>query len=487
MINNKECCFFRIGGGLITAAFLIISCTTRSALRWEKLSTSTLNNDFLPAIESIKKNPNLYGKNNLFLYHMDIGALYHYAEIYDSSTKHLQKAADVFDELFVRSVTNEAAAIMTNDNIRPYRSKPYELVMLHQFLALNYLAAGNVEDALVETRRVQLFFNEWNRKNKSGVKYDSDGMFNYLSSIAYDAAGETSDAMISLFHAIKAFQAGPVSLPDNLRNYAYYLFQLNDRDGDNQLLQLTPTVPREKVSGVRNNATEIILIGYAGRGPVLEEESWWGTWVKDGLLVVHHTGPDGRQETVTLPAPALPPHELYKAEGGQKTKSGTTFHIKFALPRVKTLPSATKDFLVRCSGITEPFTSVVINDLDKQAQKNLDDMKESIMLRTVTRVVLRTIAAQAAKNRMQTGSVAANLLINIGTDILADQLEKADTRSCFLLPKTVQIVRIPVNAGTYTVEAAARGGNGAILTSRTFSDVTVGPGEKRFLIFSSFK
>ena len=61
----------------------------------------------------------LYGKKNLFLYHMDIGALYHYAGVYDSSTNHLLQAADIFDDLFARSITNEAAAIMTNDNIRP--------------------------------------------------------------------------------------------------------------------------------------------------------------------------------------------------------------------------------------------------------------------------------------------------------------------------------------------------------------------------------
>ena len=478
---------FWLACSLTVAVAVFNSCTTRSTLRLEKLSSSTLDNDFLPAIESIKKHPKLYGKNSQFLYHMDIGALYHYAAMFDSSIGHLLKAADVFDELFARSITNEAAAIMTNDNIRPYRSKPYELVMLHQFLASNYLAQGNVDDALVETRRVQLFFEEWNRKNKTDLKYDSDGMFHYLSSISYDAAGETSDAMISLFHAIKAFQAGPVLLPDRLSDRAYYLFKLNDRDDDNKELHLTPTVPREKIPGLRNNATEIVFIGYAGRGPVIEEESWWGTWVKDGLLIVHHTGADGRQETITLPAPALPPSELRKAERGQTTKSGTTFHIKFALPKVRTIPSLTKKFSVRCNGLAEPMTSIIINDLDKQALKNLEDTRGTTIARTVIRVVLRTIAAQAAKDRMQTNSAAANLLINIGTDILADQLEKADTRSCFLLPKTVQIARIPVTPGTYTVEATARGSNGSIVSSKSFTDITVRPHEKKFIFFPSFR
>ncbi|MBN1575347.1 MAG: hypothetical protein JW913_02265 [Chitinispirillaceae bacterium] len=480
----RRCC----RAGVLTAAIAVLaSCTTRSARRFERLSNSTLANDFHPAIESIKKHPNLYGKNSLFLYHMDIGALYHYAGDFDSSTGHLLKAADVFDRLFARSVTNEAAAIMTNDNIRPYRSRPYELVMLHQFLACNYLAVGNVDDALVETRRVQLFFNEWNRKNKSDLKYDSDGMFHYLSSISYDAAGETSDAMISLFHAVKAFQAGPVPLPAPLRDRAYYMFQINDRENDNQLLQLKPELPRDKITGLANGVTEIIFIGYAGRGPVIEEKSWWGTWVKDGLLVVHHTGPDGEQETITLPAPPLPAEEMKKAEKGGKTESGTTFHIKFALPEVRTIPSLTKEFTVRCSGRARPATSIVINDLDRQAIKNLEDTRGTTLARTVVRVVLRTIAAQTAKKQMQTESAAANLLLNIGTDLLADQLEKADTRSCFLLPKTVQIVRLPVKPGIYSVDVEAREANGSVISSKSFTDIAIRAREKKFVFYPSFR
>ena len=471
----------------LMAVLLCFSCTTRSVLRLEKLANKTAENEFLSAVEIIRKHPKLYGKANQFLYHMDIGALFHYAGMYDSSTVHLQQASDIFNDLFARSVTNEAAAVLTNDNIRPYRSKPYELVMLHQLLASNYLARDDIDEALVETRQVQLMFDEWKRKNRSGEKYDSDGMFHYLSSIAYDAAGETSDAMISLFHAVKAFQEGPVAIPVGLPARASRLFALNDREDDIRLLKLPEPDRTNRLQGIGNNTTEIIVIGYAGRGPILEEQSWWGTWVKDGLLVVHHTGSNGEQQTMTLPAPALPPAELRKAEKGQKTASGTTFHVKFALPALQTIPSKTRNFTVTCSGKNESFTSVIINNLDEQAEKYLDDTRGNTIARTVVRVVLRTIAAQRAKAQIQTGSTAANLLLNIGTDILADQLEKADIRGCFLLPKTVQIVRIPVTPGTYSVDVAAKGSDGSVVRTVSFKDVAVRAHQKKFVFCSSFK
>lgn len=483
-----HCFRYIVFGIMLASTLLVTSCTTRSALRLEKLSECTLNNDFVPAAESIKKNPKLYGKTNEFLFNMDIGTLYHYAGYSDSSNAYLLKASAILDELYARSITNEAAAVMVNDNIRPYRSKPYEIVMMHQFLSSNYLANGNIEGALVEARQVQLHFDEWNRKNgKKEEKYQSDGMFNYLSSIVYDAADETSDAMISLYDAVKAFQAGPVLLPGEIRDRAYYMFQMNDRAEDIKLLNLSASVSKSDIPGLENNASEIIFIGYAGRGPVLSEQSWWGTWVKDGLLVVQHTNEKGETETMSLAAPSLPAGELKKAAKGEKTASGTTLHIKFALPAVKTVPSQTDRFSISCSGYSKPVTSIIINDLDKQAQKQLDDTKNTTLLRTVVRVVLRTIAAEKAKEKMQTGSTAANLLLNIGTDILADQLEKADTRSCFLLPKTVQIARIAVAPGTYTVDVAALGKTGVTLSNKTFSNVTVGNHEKKFVFYSSFK
>lgn len=471
----------------VASAIVFQSCATRSALRQDSLTSAMVNGDYLTAVKSIQKNPKLYGKLNQYLYYMDIGVLFHYAQLYDSSNVYLQRAVDINLELFTRSVTNEAAAILTNDNIRPYRSRPYELSMLHQLIAFNFLAKGNTESALVETRRAQLLFNEWERKDKNGTKYTNDPMFHYISSISYDASGEYDNSMISLYKAIEAFQNGPLKLPEEVQNYAYYQFIKNDREGDNSLLQLTATRPQSQVDGIGNEVTEIIVIGYAGRGPALDEKTWRGTWVRDGMLVVNHTGPNGATETMTLPAPSLPEKELQKAEKGEKTKSGTTFHIKFALPEIKKNPSQTDRFIARCVNCGKTAESIVINDLEKQLEKNLEDTRAATLARTVIRVVLRTIAAEKAKNEMQTGNSMANLLLNVGTDLLADQLEHADARNCFLVPKQVHVARIPVNPGTWSVSVDALDQQGMVIGTKTFDSLTIKRGEKRYLFYSSLK
>jgi uncharacterized protein len=472
----------------LLVVFFLASCTGGSALRFDNLSAATGSGGFLSAIASIEQNgKKWYGPKNELLYHLDLGVLYHYAGIYDSSTEYLRKAAGIYDDLFAHSVTNEAAALLLNDNVRPYRSRPYEITLLHQFTALNYLAQGNTEDALVETRAVQLLFNEWERVDRHGQKYANDAMFHYLSSIAYDGGGDYDDAMISLFKAVEAFNEGPVPLPAEVKNYACCMLKLNNRAQDTALLGIASDVPKEKVPGVQNGLAEIILIGYAGKGPSLVEEKWSGTYIRGGLLTISHSDTDGGVETSSMSAPPLPEKEYQKAAEGQKTNLGTTFHVSFSLPRIRTFNSMTGFFTITVGAGSEPDTSVVVNDFDKQLAKNLEDTKTSTIMRTVVRTTLRTIAAQKAKNAMKSRNVLGNLLVNLGTDVLADQLGRADTRTCFLVPKTVQVARIPVKPGTYTVEASAHGDGGTVIGTKRFDSVAVKQGEKKFLFYCSFR
>jgi uncharacterized protein len=467
---------------------LLSSCGGGSALRFKQLSGVTAKDDYGSTIASIEKNrAKWYGAKNDLLYYLDVGALYHYAGLWDSSTVYLGRASGVYDDLFARSVTNEAAALLVNDNVRPYRSRPYELTMLHELMALNYLAQGNLEDALVETRAVQLMFNEWERTDRHGQKYSNDAMFHYISSIAYDGAGDYDDAMISLYKSVGTFNEGPVALPQKIKNYACYMLKLNHRDEDTSVLGISADVPKEKVPGLGNGLSEIVLIGYAGKGPALVEEKWSGTYIRGGLLTISHRDASGVVQSSTMAAPPLPEKEYEKAAAGKKNELGTTFHISFSLPELRTFSSATDYFTVSTDAGKGADTSVVVNDLDRQLAKNLEDTKTATIVRTAIRTTLRTIAAQKAKSAMKSKSPFGNLLLNLGADILADQLDRADTRTCFLVPRTVQVARIPVAPGTYTVQAAAHGAGGAVIGTKTFENVAVKQGEKKFLFYCSFR
>jgi hypothetical protein len=106
------------------------------------------------------------------------------------------------------------------------------------------------------------------------------------------------------------------------------------------------------------------------------------------------------------------------------------------------------------------------------------------MLRTVTRVVLRTIAAEQTKQKIKNKDGLLNLLINVGIDVFTNQLEMADLRSGLYLPASIQIIRIPYT-GANSLKIKALSASGMILKSEE-QQLNDGFGQnKQFVIFSS--
>lgn len=489
---------------LLAGALFFAGCADKSLLRFEKIAISAQKDDYAKAASDVRKNKDLYGSNSQLLYHMDLGILLHYSGQYDSSILELSKAVSVHDELFSKSISNEALSLVANDNVRPYRGKPHEIVLLHQFLAFDYLALGKYDDALVESRQAQLYLEELKRKAGKDVKaYADDGMFRYISALTYQAAGQRDDGAISMYQAVKAYRNSPVPLPPVVARDAYLTLKATDRETDIQELKLTdaalPASASAAASGSAGppgpgaiaasdpNGAEIIVIGEAGRSPALGQNAFWGTWARDGVLVIHYKDANGKEMTQVLPAPGLPASEISKASRGRKTQSGTTFHIKFAMPAVKDVASRTRFFSIAGEAAPTPVKTAALTDLDPLMSRYLEENQTAMLMRTVIRVVTRTIAAQETKSAVSGSNPILNLLLNIGTDVLADQVEQADTRTWFLLPKTVQIARLPVKPGSHSFTVQAHDDAGNPLSSTPFENITVKPGEKKFVFCASLK
>jgi uncharacterized protein len=474
-------------------ALLFQGCADKSRLRFENIAASAQKDDYAKAAADIRKHKNLYGSNSRMLYHMDLGILHHYAGRFDSSILELSRAVSIHDELFAKSVSNEALAFLANDNVRPYRGKPHEVVLLHQFLAFNYLALGKYDDALVESRQVQLYLDELKRKaGKDAKDYTDDGMFRYLTGIAYQAAGQKDDAAISMYQAVKAYRKGPVGLPPSVARGAFATLKTRDRESDIQELKLNdPSITASDAGGAPTPAdvegSEIIVVGEAGRSPALGQKVFWGTYARDGVLVIHYHDANGKVVTEAVPVPGLSSSEAGKANRGRKTRSGTTFHVKFALPDMKDVPSATRFFTVAGEASPTPVKTEALTSLEPLMKRYLEENHAAMLTRTIVRVVTRTIAAQETKNAVSGSNPLLNLILNIGTDVLADQFEQADTRAWFLLPRTVQVARIPVKPGVHSLTVQAHDASGKALGTRAFDNIEVKPGEKKFLFYASLK
>ena len=459
---------------LLATTLFFMACANKSMTRYEALAPVFEHNGFEAAINEVKKQQeDLYGEKTEFLYYFDLGVLYHYNGNYKESAQNLDKAEKIYDDLYTHSVTNEAAAIVTNDNIRPYRARPFEVLVLHEMQIMNYLAQRDIDGAMVEVSRAQKAMTELYQKDND--KTNDNGFLRYLTAIVYEMAGEPDEAAIAYYKTVRAYDENILNLPKEAREFVIENLIRSDREDDLKKLKLDNSIETTKAKAAYDLGQEIIIVGYAGHGPILTELKMSGTYVNGGMLNL--TYKDSKTGKITSSNIGAPP-----VAGAS---NGETFHISFALPEAHSFKSLVQRFNVTVDNKSGLRTEKVMA-LDKELEMNLKDDFANTMTRTAIRVVLRTIAAQAAKKAMKSDNAILNLFTSISTDIAQDQMEKADLRIALFLPNSIQMTRIPVEPGSHEVSVAAEGETGTVKVFN-FGSVPVKKGEKKFIFVPAVK
>lgn len=459
---------------LLATTLFFMACANKSMTRYEALAPVFEHNGFEAAINEVKKQQeDLYGEKTEFLYYFDLGVLYHYNGNYKESAQNFDKAEKIYDDLYTHSVTNEAAAIVTNDNIRPYRARPFEVLVLHEMQIMNYLAQRDIDGAMVEVSRAQKAMTELYQKDND--KTNDNGFLRYLTAIVYEMAGEPDEAAIAYYKTVRAYDENILNLPKEAREFVIENLIRSDREDDLKKLKLDNSIETPKAKAAYDLGQEIIIIGYAGHGPILTELKMSGTYVNGGMLNL--TYKDSKTGKITSSNIGAPP-----VAGAS---NGETFHISFALPEAHSFKSLVQRFNVTVDNKSGLRTEKVMA-LDKELEMNLKDDFANTMTRTAIRVVLRTIAAQAAKKAMKSDNAILNLFTSISTDIAQDQMEKADLRIALFLPNSIQMTRIPVEPGSHEVSVAAEGEAGTVKVFN-FGSVPVKKGEKKFIFVPAVK
>ena len=424
---------------LLIAVFLA-SCASPAKLRDEKIGKPLGAGNYSAAISNIEKDKKkLYNTEDAFLFEFDLGVLYHYEQDYEKSIKHFANAEIILDELYTRSVTNEAAALLTNDNIRPYRAYPFEIQWLHKIQILNYLALGEIDGAVVQSRRALLAIQSLQEKEEDD--FNESAALHYLIGLSFERQRSEDDARIAYNNAGKLFSNSGFT-------------------------------PKLAMQAWESGQQEIIVVGYAGISPILAENKFWGTYA-GGLILLHYKDANGSSQTISLIAPGV--------------GDGTTTTLQFAIPKMVDRTSQTTAFSVSVNGsakITEP-----ISNTKYSLKKDLENGESTLLLRTATRVILRTIAANKAKEKMASaaGGGAAGLLLSLGTDIATYAMENADLRLGIAMPLTLQIIRIPVEPGKHAVKIDVLDNYGRKTGSFSELNVNVKKGEKVFLFAPSLR
>lgn len=465
--RRRRC--FPVVLSLLLPALFLLGCANPGQKRLDAFRTRLSQGDLAGSLEKVRASKALYGENSAFLHAMDLGVLHHYLGAWDSSIAHLARAEQIADDLYARSVTNEAAALAVNDNMRPFRPREYERILLAQFQLVNYLAKGDLQGALVETRRGVLLLDKLAERDEG--KYREDGALEYLHSLVFRAAGERDNSLISLRRSLIAYSRGKVPMPDLVRQDATLRLRRDARGKVFEERGITPAANLETVRALDTAAAEIAVLTYRGRTPELGQIRAWGEWIQGGLFAWHWSNPEtGKEVTDAIPAPPMP--------GGV---SGKTFHVNFTLPVRKDVPSrvATVEVVTPHGGVLRPAP---LSDTRILLDQSLEESHAATVARTIVRVAARTVAAQKVKSAVKTGNPLLDLLANVGMDLAQGEIEQSDLRQCIWLPREIGLVRIPATPGVQALTARGMDGSGGRVQERVFGDASVAPGEVRFLV-----
>jgi len=150
------------------------------------------------------------GKDKV-LFLLDRGTFLRVAKRFEESNQLLARAEKLSEALEAASISEEAAALLSNEGTKTYPTEDFEKLMFSVMQGLNYAEAGDEEGALVEMRRVNQKLRKMVAEDKK--PYQQLAIARYVSGILYENAGNVDSAAIDYIQAANLQHLGQAAEP----------------------------------------------------------------------------------------------------------------------------------------------------------------------------------------------------------------------------------------------------------------------------------
>ncbi|MDR0731403.1 MAG: hypothetical protein LBF63_07015 [Treponema sp.] len=413
---------------LALAAGIFVSCATASFHRVDSALDKGGYEESVRLLEDDRSS--LYGSGDDILYYLDKGMLAHYAGLHVESSELLEAGERAIEDAYTKSIVQELGTYLLNDTVRDYAGEDYEDVYINTFNALNYYYRGDMEEALVEIRRMNNKVR--NLAGKYGVMrsalqkkaleeslpipsnpeapsaFNDSALARYLGMLFYRGTGRYDDARIDGDYLRLAFANSPALYPHPLPASLEYE------------LDIPPGLARFNV------------LAFAGLSPVK------------------------KADTIRLPL----------ANGR---------YIKLSLPQMVYRPSS----VARIEIILDDgrrFDLELLEDIEAIARETYKAREGVIYLKTAIRTALKSIgmaAFDAMAEKSEGGASLIYSMLSLGTQIFAEASEQADLRISRYFPARAYTGGINLEPGRYSCKAVYYSAAGKVLASFRYEDVPV--------------
>ena len=435
--------------------FLLLAC---SSMRTKTETDTEITHDlatgnFEQASQRIEqyRQKKVYQVKDRVLYYLNKGLVLHYQKEYSKSNENLDRADFAMEELFTRSVSKALLSAILNDNALDYSGEVYDDIYVNIFKALNFVGLKDFEGAYVEIKRLNdklqqmdakygEWVDKWNDDDTTGIQIEKkatgfyeDALANYLSYLVFRADGERDNDRISFENTQNAWRLYP----------EVYDFPQ----------------PDVLIEEPRYHGTFLNILAFTGQAPRKVAVGGKITTFENFIII---SDPAGQKNKIWLNLPGL-------EEG---------WHFKFSFPEMKNRTSVVNRIKVFVDG-EEAAELALLEDLGRVADYTFQVKKNIIYFKTITRTVVKGIAAHKAKEKLKKETKTEDNfilrnIINLGVDAILDATENPDLRIWSSLPRYCYAGEIELPPGQHDIRVQYIGRANLMLTEKIYADYTVG-------------
>jgi len=384
------------------------------------------------AIKQLNKNNT--GKDKDLLYYLELGMMERWIDRYPDSQKAWMSANDTVQMWEQTAKTDPSklgssvASYVINDKVRPYEGHDYEKVMLLTYIALNYLALGEYDNARVaikQTHELEAVIADVRSKELAKVQQQAQKQgartnFKELNGYPVQTIDnpEVNSLKNSYQSALSHYLAGFVyeSLGEpSLAAPGYRL--ANELQPNQPLLEEALRGLDQRTGAPDDGMTDTLFVIGSGTAPALKSRQFPLPIPVNGTLILV---PISFPVMVSTSTPYLP--------GQLRLGDGTS------------LPVA-------------PITSI-----DLMARRALKDDMPGIMLRGAIRSATKAATQYALQHQSQKQNNMALAIAALAVTIGSVATESADERTWRTLPSEIGIARARLTPGSHVITLQTPGG-----------------------------
>lgn len=411
--------------------------------------------NYKAAETELDKNSLIQKPRNKLLFLMEKGRISQLNGEYEASNRYFNEADQMLEQ-GLTSATDEAVGALVNPMEQRYKGEDFEKFMIHYYKALNYMYLHNIDEAVVEVRRITLQAQQQGDKfNNKDNRYSNDAFSLMLQGMLYESNNDVNNAFISYRNAAEIYLKSSdktyygTPMPLGLQQDVIRTAKLNgfttEADEFEQAFGFKYDVPKPSDGG------ELILFWENGLAPVKTQVDLFFSLIRNDNGDLFFTDAAGG-----IVVPFNYSGDRYKVN----TKSVESLRV--AWPKYVAQTPYYSGAVITNNQKQIPLEKA--EDINQLAFKTLQERTLKEIGKTLSRLAVKKIAEYSVRAAAKDNNGNNNSLlqgIGYGIQLYSLLSEKADTRNWQSLPSYISYARIPLQKGENQISLTLKNSHGA--------------------------